>query len=238
MKLPLFYKPDLLKTDTAAVLDEPASKHIIQVLRMQSGQKLQLTDGQGSLFTVEITDDNRKRCGVMILSVQYTPASTKKISIAISPVKNNSRFEWFLEKAAEIGVTEIIPLLCERTEKQQFKFERMKNILVSAMLQSQQVWLPVLKDPVKFIEYIKQVKVEPGLQKFIAHCEESADKQTLHQQISLLANQVILIGPEGDFTKTEIDFALENNFLPVALGHTRLRTETAGIVAATILCNF
>ena len=238
MKLPLFYKPAILQTDTSIVLDEAASKHIVMVLRMRAGEQLQLTDGKGSLFTVEIIDDNRKRCGVKVLSVTATPAAQKKITIAISPVKNNSRFEWFLEKATEIGVSEIVPVICARTEKQQFKYDRMNSILISAMLQSQQSWLPVLSEPVKFIEYIKYVKDKAGLQKFIAHCEESSDKIFLHKHISILANQLILIGPEGDFTKTEIDFALENNFIPVALGQTRLRTETAGIVAATMLCNF
>lgn len=238
MKLPLFYKPGILQTDASVVIDEAASKHIIQVLRMQTGEQLQLTDGKGNLFTVEIIDDNRKRCGVKILSVTNTPATANNITIAISPVKNNSRFEWFLEKATEIGVNEIVPIICERTEKQQFKYERMESILISAMLQSQQAWLPILNEPVKFTEYIKYVKDKAGLQKFIAHCEESPDKRFLPRHISLLTNRLILIGPEGDFTKTEIDFALSNDFKPVALGNTRLRTETAGIVATTILCNF
>jgi 16S rRNA (uracil1498-N3)-methyltransferase len=238
MKLPLFYKPDILPVDSPVVLDEPASKHIIQVLRMQEGEQLRLTDGRGTLFNVAITNDNRKRCEVKIISYTKADAPVRKISIAISPVKNNSRFEWFLEKATEIGVNEIIPLICERTEKQQFKYERMKNILVSAMLQSQQFWLPLLMEPLKFTEYVAAKNNDAATQKFIAHCEDENNKQPLTSQLnSPESGRLILIGPEGDFTPAEIAFAIGNNFTPVALGETRLRTETAGIVAATLLCN-
>lgn len=235
MKLPLFFKPFIDITATIIALDEPTSKHIIQVLRMQVGEGLQLTDGAGHLFTVEITSDNRKKCEVKILEKVFHPAAVSKISIAISPVKNNSRFEWFLEKATEIGVGEIIPLLCERTEKQHFKYDRMNNILVSAMLQSQQVWLPVLHEPVKYKTFIEQSSVQ---QKFIAHCIDEKNKKPLTQQLTdSTISKLILIGPEGDFTEEEIDLALQNNFAPVSLGNTRLRTETAGMMAAAILCN-
>lgn len=238
MKLPLFYKPDINTLDIEVVLDEYTSKHIIQVLRMKNGEQLQLTNGKGSLFTVEITDDNRKKCLVNILQKSEFQHPKSEITIAISPVKNNSRFEWFLEKATEIGVTQIIPILCERTEKQHFKFERMQGILVSAMLQSQQAWLPVLHEPVKFIKYIDDKKDEQGLQKYIAHCEDETNKVALVNKLqNNKDNKLILIGPEGDFTSAEINLALTHHFIPVSLGDTRLRTETAGIVAATLLCN-
>jgi 16S rRNA (uracil1498-N3)-methyltransferase len=233
MALPFFYKEDLDASGTAVVLDEAASKHVVQVLRMQNGEQLQLTNGKGILFTAEITDNNRKRCTVTVIQKSEIVNLKSKITIAISPVKNNTRFEWFLEKATEIGITEIIPLVCTRTEKTAFKFERMKGILVSAMLQSQQCWLPVLHEPTKFNELIKSSVQQ---QKFIAHCMDGAKRSLADLNNQPLSSKIILIGPEGDFTNDEIELALQNDFAPVSLGKTRLRTETAGMVAATLLC--
>jgi 16S rRNA (uracil1498-N3)-methyltransferase len=247
MALPFFYKEDIDLTTTNVVLDEDTSKHVVQVLRMQNGEQLQLTNGKGNLFTAAIIDNNRKKCTVKVIKTANEPRSTNNISIAISLIKKNTRFEWFLEKATEIGVTEIIPLICERTEKTNFKMERMKSILVSAMLQSQQCWLPVLHQPAPFKKLLEGFKTLQELemqQKFIAHCEDEHNKQPLTNKLinqstpeitGTFRNKLILIGPEGDFTKNEIELALQNNFIPVALGETRLRTETAGIVAATIL---
>jgi 16S rRNA (uracil1498-N3)-methyltransferase len=233
MGLPFFYKEDIDLTTTEVVLDEASSKHIVQVLRMQTGEQLQLTNGKGHLFTCLIKDDNRKKCAVAILKADNQKPPTTNVSIAISLIKNSSRFEWFLEKATEIGVTAIMPLICERTEKTTFKHERLQSILISAMLQSQQSWLPVLYEPVKFATFINQAKHE---QKFIAHCEDENNKVPLVSKLlPPPAPKLILIGPEGDFTKHEIELALQQNFIPVALGETRLRTETAGIVAATLL---
>jgi len=206
MALPFFYKEDIDLATTQVVLDEDTSKHIAQVLRMKAGEKLQLTNGKGNLFTAEITDDNRKKCVVTIINKSEITNHKSAITIAISLVKNNTRLEWFLEKATEIGVTEIIPLICERTEKTAFKFDRMKSILVSAMLQSQQTWLPVLHEPIKFTALINQSKQE---QKFIAHCEDENNKVSLSSKLILSEAEVlkrstsklILIGPEGDFTK-------------------------------------
>ena len=233
MALPLFYKEDLNTSSTEVLLDEATSKHIVQVLRMQNGEQLQLTNGKGGLFTVEIIDNNRKRCAVKIIETFNIQRSTNNITIAISPVKNATRFEWFLEKATEIGVTEIIPLICERTEKTAFKSDRMKTILVSAMLQSQQCWLPVLHEPTKFNSLIQSSSHQ---QKFIAHCMDDAKRNLADLNNESLSSKIILIGPEGDFTPEEIDLALQNHFSAVSLGETRLRTETAGIVAATLLC--
>jgi len=235
MALPFFYKEDINPTTANVVLDEDTSKHIVQVLRMKVGEQLQLTNGKGDLFTAEIIDDNRKKCTVTILTTDHEPQITK-ITIAISLIKSNSRFEWFLEKATEIGVTSIIPLICERTEKPAFKFERSNGILISAMLQSQQSWLPVLQEPQKFATFIGQANQE---QKFIAHCIDENNKQQLAvQPINQLTSKLILIGPEGDFTKEEIELALKHDFIPVSLGNTRLRTETAGIVSAVLLSTF
>lgn len=233
MALPFFYKEDIAAGAEQVILDEDTSKHIVQVLRMQNGEQLQLTDGKGNLFTGVITDNNRKRCAVAILQTTNLQPQTRKISIAISLLKNTSRFEWFLEKATEIGVSEIIPLVCARTEKTAFKYDRMKSILVSAMLQSQQCWLPRLHEPAKFSELVPAALQQ---QKLIAHCEETGEKKQLSTLQPFSASTIILIGPEGDFTPEEIQLALGNNFSAVALGNTRLRTETAGVVAASLLC--
>jgi 16S rRNA (uracil1498-N3)-methyltransferase len=237
MPLPFFYTEPVAAAQNIVVLNEENSKHAVQVLRMQNGEQLKLTDGLGNLYTAEIADAHKKKCTVNILERIFEEAPATRVSIAVSPVKNNSRFEWFLEKATEIGVTEIIPLLCSRTEKQHFRYDRMNGILISALLQSQQVWLPKLHEPVKYEKYLQSLE-NKAAQKFIAHCEE--DKKTSLRDL-LSTNQpinqsTILIGPEGDFTKEEIALALQNNFTPVALGDTRLRTETAALVAATLLC--
>jgi 16S rRNA (uracil1498-N3)-methyltransferase len=236
MPLSYFFIPQLSNTNEHLVLDEDQSKHIIQVLRMQNGEELLLTDGKGTKTRAVIIDDHRKHCTVKSLSVTNEEERRPKISIAISLVKNTSRFEWFLEKVTEIGVNEIIPLTCERTEKEKFRFDRMQNILVSAMLQSQQCWLPVLNEPLPFSDLINQDREG---NKFIAHCLQEKRQQlsSFTHHSSLITHSLILIGPEGDFTETEIQSALEKNFVPVALGNTRLRTETAGIVAATLLAN-
>lgn len=235
MPLPFFYTDPISPKVDIVVLNEENSKHIVQVLRMQEGKQLKLTDGLGNIFLAEITDAHKKKCTVKIVEKTKEESPANKVCIAISPVKNNSRLEWFLEKATEIGVTEIVLLMCERTEKQHIRMDRLKGILVSAMLQSQQAWLPILKEPKKYVEYIKSVQ---STNKFIAHCEEE-NKHSLRNSIStfqLFNSSTILIGPEGDFTPHEISLALENNFTPVALGDNRLRTETAALVAATLLC--
>ncbi len=231
MALPFFYSEEIKTTTNQFVLNEETSKHMVQVLRMQTGEELQLTDGMGNLYTAEIIDDNRKRCSVKILSFTTRPVADKKICIAVSLLKNSTRFEWLLEKATEIGVCEIIPLICSRTEKQHFRHDRMKSILISAMLQSQQSWLPKMNDPVKFPTFVQQPFEG---QQFIAHCEEDKlrNELTTYQPFQ---KAIILIGPEGDFSIDEIELALNNNFKPVVLGETRLRTETAAVVAATLL---
>ena len=150
MALPFFYIDDYNSSQKEIVLDEDTSRHVVQVLRMKEGEKLNLTDGKGNLITAEIIDDHKKHCAVKIIDSQLTTHNSRKVAIAISLLKNASRFEWFLEKATEIGVTEIIPLICERTEKQKFRYDRMKGICISAMLQSQQTWLPVLHEPIQF----------------------------------------------------------------------------------------
>ena len=233
MSLPFFYIAEYDCVQKQIVLNEETSHHIVQVLRMGVGEQLNLTDGKGHLLTCTITDEHKKHCAVGIQESIYQPPVSRKISIAISLIKNSNRFEWFLEKATEIGVTEIIPLICERTEKERFRQDRMQGICISAMLQSQQVWLPVLYEPMKF-ENIEMWKCENG-QNFIAHCIDGNKQALSNYQIRTLSNSLICIGPEGDFTSKEIEQAVQHNFISVSLGETRLRTETAGIVAATLL---
>jgi 16S rRNA (uracil1498-N3)-methyltransferase len=231
MALPFFYEQQIAPGTTAFTLSEETSKHCVQVLRMKEGEQLNLTDGKGSLFTATILSPGKKHTEVKIEDVKFTAQAVRKVTIAISLLKNNSRFEWLLEKATEIGVSQIIPLICSRTERQKFRYDRMNNILIAAMLQSQQTWLPGLQEPIKFDNILST----DHQQKFIAHCQEQ-QKQEL-KSFSIARNVLMLIGPEGDFSPEEISAALQNNFQPVSLGQTRLRTETAGVVAATLLMN-
>ena len=217
------------------VLDEETSKHIVQVLRMKKGESLNLTEGKGNLLTAEITEDHKKHCAVKITDSRFTPHDSRKITIAISLLKNSNRFEWFLEKVTEIGVHEIVPLICKRTERQKFREDRMQNILISAMLQSQQCWLPVLHKPIDYELVFRQEEVIHTSQKFIAHCIEEEKRNLADLVNETLSSQIILIGPEGDFTSEEVQLAIHHHFDAVSLGDTRLRAETAGIVAATIL---
>jgi len=229
MSLPFFFVEEL--NDKQIALDENTSRHMINVLRMQRGDEILLTDGKGKKAKASIVDDHRKKTVVEISLIETNEKRQNKTVIGISLIKNSSRFEWFLEKATEIGVSEMIPLICTRTEKEKFRHDRMQNILMSAMLQSQQYWLPLLHEPTSFDDVL-QLPID---QKFIAHCEDS-NKQPLSSHQRSSTSKLILIGPEGDFTPEEIEAAFENNFIPVSLGNTRLRTETAAIVAATVLC--
>ena len=235
MALPFFYINNYDGSQKQIVLDEETSKHIVQVLRMKVGEKLNLTDGKGNLLICQIINDHKKHCSVEVTATSYQQPATRRVSVAISLLKNTNRFEWFLEKATEIGVSEIIPLICERTEKEKFRYERMQGICISAMLQSQQVWLPVLHESIGF-EDLMMRQFEDGL-KFIAHCIVDDKKKLSHFQIGTSSNYQICIGPEGDFTNKEIELALQHGFIPVSLGETRLRSETAGVVAATLLCH-
>ena len=230
MALPIFFMEQYDEGDFI-MLNEDTSRHVVQVLRMKQGDLLQLTDGKGHLLTAAIADDHKKKCTVRIVDRSFKERSERQVSIGISLLKNAARFEWFLEKATEMGVFEIIPLRCDRTEKQHVRFERMNNILIAAMLQSQQYWLPVLQEPV----FCKELIVSSACKiKLIAHCE-AEQKQSIHDFQGTSPVQII-IGPEGDFTRHEIELALAREYKAVTLGNTRLRTETAGVVAAALLC--
>jgi len=233
MSLPFFYEPSLPETGTHFTLSEESGRHCIQVLRMKTGEGLQITNGKGLLQTASIVSDDKKKTVVILQKAEHQSPPTKKISIAISLLKNATRFEWFLEKATEIGVFEIFPIISKRTEHTRFRTDRMNGILTAAMLQSQQTWLPILQVPIYFEQLISAKKYAQTL---IAHCEKEEEKRFI-RDLPSSSETLILIGPEGDFTPTEIQLALEKNYIPISLGETRLRTETAGVVAATLLMN-
>lgn len=231
MALPFFYAPAI--TGDTPVLDEANSRHAITVLRMQAGEALHLADGRGHLYTATIVDAHKKHCAVQIVSSVYTPPVDNPVAIAVSPLKNAARLEWFLEKATEIGVHSIKLMQCRRTEKQQVRTDRLQQILVSAMLQSQRSWLPELEGPLPF----EQVLTSVTDQRYIAHCLD-ADRVSLREAVRREGSKLLLIGPEGDFTPEEIEAALAAGFGAVTLGNTRLRTETAALAGASLLCVF
>jgi 16S rRNA (uracil1498-N3)-methyltransferase len=230
MSSPYFFEENLPDSNEF-ILSEETSRHISQVLRMQEGEQIIITNGKGYTLNSTIVSADKKKTKVKITGKQFSERPIPQNTIAISLIKNNNRFEWFVEKAAEIGISKIIPLICRRSEKANFKMERTKSILISAVLQSQQSWLPELSKPIKISEVIKNEKYD---QKFIAHCVDD-EKKELKNLSRTMASKIILIGPEGDFTEEEIQKSIQQNYIPVSLGETRLRTETAGIVAAVLL---
>ncbi|MDD2793200.1 MAG: RsmE family RNA methyltransferase [Sediminibacterium sp.] len=232
MDIPFFFEADLPANPVHFTLSPETSKHCVQVLRMQPGETIVLTNGAGLKYDAVILTADKRQTVVTLSNPVFLPRPEPVTTIAISFVKNPARMEWFLEKAAETGVSAVYPIIASRTERTHFKAERWENIIVSAMLQSRQVWKMQLHQPVELDGLIRQ-KTE-GLS-LIAHCDNGA-KQNI-QSLNLPPVRMILIGPEGDFTPEEIDTALRFGFQPVTLGNTRLRTETAGLAAAVLLQN-
>ena len=224
----IFYAPDIY--DNNYTLNETESKHCIKVLRMTDGVPVKLIDGKGNLYEGVISDPNPKKCIVTITKTfENFEKRSYKLHIAISPLKNLERFEWFVEKSVEIGIDEITPLICHRTEKQSVKTERVEKIIISAMKQSLKALGTVLNPSRGFSEFISE---STNSVKMITHCNESFNNRVSISQVYKKGdNAVILIGPEGDFTESEIDAATQHDYLPIHLGKSRLRTETAGIVA-------
>jgi 16S rRNA (uracil1498-N3)-methyltransferase len=223
----LFYNPNIDETTESFSFDKEESRHIIKVLRKKDSDILHVTNGLGLLFETEITLASDNKCTVKILSIKKTEAPKFNLHLAVAPTKMNDRFEWFLEKATEIGIQEITPIFCDRSERKAINPERFEKIILSAMKQSNETFLPKLNQAVSFKEFIKQKNEGLNL---IAHCEET-DKKSLKDVLKPNENVTLLIGPEGDFSEKEIALALENKFQPVMLGNTRLRTETAAVVA-------
>ena len=225
----LFYNPTINENSDFFSFDKEESKHIIKVLRKKDSDILFVTNGLGILFKTEITLASDSKCTVKIVFIEKTEPSKYYLHLAVAPTKMNDRYEWFLEKATEIGVSEITPIICEHSERKIIKTERFDKIIQSAMKQSNQMYLPKLNDPILFKDFIK---IKNNDAKFIAHCEEN-EKKSLKESLNPKTNATILIGPEGDFSKKEIQMALDNEYLPISLGNTRLRTETAAIIACS-----
>ena len=234
----LFYTPDIEQNHC---LSEEESQHCVRVLRYDRGDEILLTDGRGTTYQARITNPHPKHCEFEILSSQkQEPHHHFHLHIAIAPTKNIERLEWMAEKCTEIGVDEITPLLCRFSERKQLRTDRLEKIILSAAKQSLTPYLPVLHDLTPFDEFIKSCSPQGGL--YIAHCYER-DKRSLKEELLRLQSTLppytstplppitILIGPEGDFSEQEIDLALQNGYIPVSLGNSRLRTETAGVVA-------
>lgn len=226
----LFYVPNI--SGAEVVLDETESKHAVRVLRLQKGSQVQIVDGKGGFFEAEITDTNPKKCHLSIIKSQAEFGKKEfHLHIAIAPTKNIDRFEWFLEKATEIGIDEITPLLTSHSERKTLNPERLEKILVSAMKQSLKAYLPKLNYLTSFKELVINTKSD---KKLIAYCDDIQKKHLKDLEVKR-KDTLILIGPEGDFSPEEVEFAIENGFEVVSLGSARLRTETAGIVACNIV---
>ena len=223
----LFYNPEISEEATQIIFQKEESKHIIKVLRKTVGDILHITNGFGWLFTAKITVADTKNCVAVIINKDKQAKRTYQVHLAVAPTKMNDRYEWFLEKATEIGIDSITPIICDNSERKVIKTERYEKILQSAMKQSLSCYMPKLNDAITFKSFIDQSFTG---QKFIAHCEET-EKKSLKNEIISNQDITLLIGPEGDFSVKEIEMAINNNFIPVTLGNTRLRTETAAIVA-------
>lgn len=222
----LFYTPDLLN-DTYR-LSEEESKHCVRVLRLTDGETLFLVDGMGTFCEAVIINAHPKACILKIVGKKLKYGQRDyQLTIGVAPTKNIDRYEWFLEKATEIGIDGVIPLISRYSERKEIKHERLEKVMISAMKQSIKAYLPKLDTIQSFIEIIKRPFT--GL-RFIAHCNEG-EKILLRDAVIKEKDVLILIGPEGDFSTEEVEFAIREGFIPVSLGTSRLRTETAAVVA-------
>lgn len=223
----LFYNPDIKQGDITFFFDKEESKHIVKVLRKKESDTIFITNGLGFLFESKIILASEKKCEVKITKETFHEPDKFYTHIVVAPTKMNDRLEWFLEKATEIGIHEITPIICDHSERKVYKIDRAEKIIQAAMKQSLHYYIPKINEPISFAQFVKS---NIGGQKFIAHCEET-DKKSFTNEIKKEEKVTILIGPEGDFSTKEINLAIENGFIPVTLGNTRLRTETAALVA-------
>jgi len=225
MQPTLFYQSEI-QSDIVA-LPEDESKHCIRVLRMKTGDAVHVTDGSGNLYITVIAEASPKKTLLQINeTIRIAPDRDFRIHMAVAPTKNLNRFEWFLEKATEIGIDEITPLICHHSERTIVKTERLQKVIISAMKQSLKYWLPQLNKPLQFSDFIQNVDT---VTTFIAYCNET--DVSLVEAYPKKSDVLILIGPEGDFTPEEIIEAKTKGIQPVHLGKSRLRTETAALTA-------
>jgi 16S rRNA (uracil1498-N3)-methyltransferase len=226
----IFYSPVIVNNET--VLDESESKHAVRVLRLGAGSQVMLYNGSGGIFLGEITDAHPRKCRIRILENEHPDSHNAfQLHLAIAPTKNMDRLEWFLEKATEIGVGEITLLLCDHSERKSVKADRLEKKLISAMKQSGNAFLPKLNPMIPFGEFIR---ITGSAQKFIAHCHPG-EKPHLKNALGKTDEFLVIIGPEGDFSEPEVEQAKAHGFREISLGNSRLRTETAGIVACMIV---
>ncbi len=225
-----FFYPGAMAAKAVVTLETDTAKHIWQVLRMDEGDKLMLTDGKGTVAHGEIRSVDRHKCTVAITDTVYQPRVGKQMHLCVAFTRNNARNEWLLEKATELGVGSITPVITSRSQKTHIRNDRWDKILQSAILQSQQSYLPELSPIMKLEDALKRYEDIP--QKFVAHCEDEKNKQPLHEVLKTSEYTVMFIGPEGDFSQEEINLCVEAGCKPVSLGLQRLRTETAAITAA------
>ncbi|MEN8137298.1 MAG: 16S rRNA (uracil(1498)-N(3))-methyltransferase [Bacteroidota bacterium] len=224
----LFFTPDIDINSEIVILNKEESKHIVRVLRLKEGETIHLTDGNGNLLTAEISNANQKACEVKILEVKSNHEKRDYyVHIAVAPTKNNDRYEWFLEKATEIGIDEITPIIGDRSERKVVKIERFNKVILSAVKQSLKAYIPKINNSIKLRDFLKN---EFNSDKYIAHLVDD-DRKSLKNEIKPGRKYLILIGPEGDFSPEEVDIAISKGFTPVTLGNFRLRTETAALVA-------
>lgn len=222
-----FYYPEQLKENSTIVLDEASAKHIWQVLRMEADDKVSITNGKGGTAIGIIKVAERHNCEVLLTDVTFSPRKKHLLHLCVAFTKNNSRNEWLLEKAAELGVTSITPVMAVRSEKVHFRQERWEKILTSALLQSQQNYMPELADTTPLADVLKKYcNVE---HRFVAHCISDKERQPFAEMLKPCSETVILIGPEGDFRFDEVSLCVSYGYKPVSLGSQRLRTETAAI---------
>ncbi len=226
-----FYIP-LVSGDTCK-LDEEESKHCVRVLRLKENDAVEITDGKGNLFNAIIENAHPKACVLRIAEHHKESSPTWEMIIAVAPTKNMVRMEWLIEKLTEVGFTKFIPVECQTSERRVIKTDRLNKIAVEAMKQSGRVYLPVIEELISFEKLIKNYSQFKG-QKFIPHCADGK-RSTLSSVYKTGENALILIGPEGDFTKDEIELAIQNGFIPVSLNEKTLRTETAALSAAISL---
>ena len=225
--IPLFYTPAIESHHEAFVLDEQESKHAVRVLRLGEGAEVGLVDGRGTRYLARIADPHPKRTVLNILEAIPAPSRPYHLHIALAPTKNIERVEWFLEKATEIGVDEVTPIICDHSERKDVKLDRLYKIVVAAMKQSLKAQLPTINEPIKYAQFV--ARAHEGA-KAIAHCAPG-DKRYLSEVVGQGGRSLILIGPEGDFSNAEIELALAAGFAPASLGDSRLRTETAALAA-------
>lgn len=226
----LFYTPDIVSDHYE--LNDEESRHCIKVLRRRKGDIISLTDGKGNLYAAELVNDNPKKCKLNIIEINsHFGQRNFNIHLAVAPTKNINRFEWFLEKATEIGIDEITPVICENSERKTLNQNRMKKILVAALKQSLKAYLPKLNEPLHFNDLIKK---QSQIKKYIAYIDDDVTL-TLKNDYKKGENVILLIGPEGDFSLSELNLARQHEFYPISLGNSRLRTETAAVVACSTI---